>query len=70
MIFALGNAEYAIPLTLEDEPESARIQPDYSDPAVRILLHISHAAKLRAARAYLWRNNIQPWSDWKPAWLS
>lgn len=64
MIFALGNFEHAIPLSFEDEPEPARIQPDYSDPAVRILLRISHASKRRAAKAYLWRNNIQPWQDW------
>lgn len=65
MIFVLGNCEHAVPLDTTFPPSASGI--NQTIPTRR---QISHARKLAKAKLALWRENIQPWSDWRPKWLA
>lgn len=64
MIFALGTPEYAIPLSIEDSREGVYAIPESADPFVGILRRLSHAAKLREAKRYLWRRGLDRTFKW------
>ena len=66
IFFGFLLSPFELPHSIRFEQKRTQVSPPASDFDVSLLRQrLSHAAKLRQAKRYLWVKGIEPWHDWK-----